>query len=326
MLKPRLVICSILMSLLAFCAQAAYANKDVQSGNSKPYGICAGTNFDSQMLDEIGSTHIGWLRKGLSWNRIERTQGHYDWSEYDAFVKEAKSHGYKVMAILLGTAPWAVRDKSLANTKGAHKQVPDPEAWDQFVRAAVTHYHGLVDAWEVGNEPNGPDFFLGSLDDYRDVVLEGACKVIRQIEPKALIVGPALATSKASRRGTMPQLFAPILAHDGAHSVDAFSIHVYGTPMEIMSAGEEARRILQKAGLGNKPLWLTEFGWNTNNISEEAQKEKMQKFLALNQQLHVYDQFFYYRLMDGGSTLTGNPDKHGILRSDHSQKPIVSVF
>jgi hypothetical protein len=313
---------------LLVCSSASLAGgQNKGAALDKPYGVCAGRNFDPAMLDKLKSTHIGWLRRGLGWDRVERVKGQYDWTEYDQFVDQAKAHGFKVMAILLDTAPWATRDKSLANTKQAHKQVPDPKSWNEFVTAAVKHYRGRVDAWEIGNEPNGPSFFEGTLDDFRDVMLNGATAVIQKNDSTTPMVGPAFAASKSFRNGKMSELFAPVLAKNAASPLSAISIHVYGTPAEIIGAGLEARAIMKKAGLGDKQLWLTEFGWNTNNVSEQAQKDKMVAFLNLNSQQHVFDKFFYYRLTDGGKTLTGSrPDMFGILRKDYSAKPILSAM
>jgi len=336
MTKLSIKVAILLTALVLACPITVVASKkaattkekfrDCACQNEKTYGIGAGTNFSPRALDAIRSSKIDWLRKELIWSKVEKQPGQYDWTDFDAFVDAAKSRGYKVMAVLIDTPSWAVRDKTLANSPDAHKQIPTPEYWRRFVTAAVTHYRNRVDAWEVGNKPNVPFFFSGSLDDYREVILKEASSAIQKIDGKAIIVAPGLTTRKAADAATLAELFEPVFAKGGAKATDVVSIHVYGTPKEIISAGAQAREFMRSAGIGDKKLWLTEFGWNTSNITEQVQKNNMLKLQALNQQQGAFQKMFYCRLIDGGKTMTGNPDKHGILREDLSPKPIKSAF
>lgn len=88
-----------------------------------------------------------WVRAFLWWKRIQRSDGTYDWEDFDRAYNEALRVGLKPQLVLCGCG-----------------NPPNAEAewrlWDEFVRRAVARYpRAMFEAW---NEPNlGAPFWGG---------------------------------------------------------------------------------------------------------------------------------------------------------------------
>lgn len=134
--------------------------------------------------------------------------------------------------------------------------------------------HG-VDAIEIHNEPNlalewprGPNAW-----EYTQM-LRVAYGIIKDIAPDVIVVSGGLApTLTTPDRGAINDLdFAREMLENGAADYfDAFGYHPYGfnQPPEadpytnelVFRRTERIREVLVAAGAGDKPIWLTEFGW-----------------------------------------------------------------
>src|SRR5215213_2052600 len=73
----------------------------------------------------------------------------YNWSGYDALLKNLKRHGMKLQMALTGEAPaWAT-----GNHRIGHENVK-AKPFKAFARAAAKHFKGKVDRYSIWNEPN----------------------------------------------------------------------------------------------------------------------------------------------------------------------------
>jgi hypothetical protein len=82
------------------------------------------------------------------------------------------------------------------------------------------------------------------------------------------------------------------------------------------------RQVMQWTGTEDKPLWLTETGWNTADISEEAQATYYEQVLDGVDAYEWLDKVFFYQLVDEPDS----PDQWGILRVDLSPKLAYEAY
>jgi hypothetical protein len=82
------------------------------------------------------------------------------------------------------------------------------------------------------------------------------------------------------------------------------------------------RQVMQWTGTEDKPLWLTETGWNTADISEEAQATYYEQMLDGMDAYEWLDKVFFYQLVDEPDS----PDQWGILRVDLSPKLAYEAY
>jgi Glycosyl hydrolase catalytic core len=130
--------------------------------------------------------------------------------------------------------------------------------WRAYVTAVVTHCKGRVAAYEIWNEPNNKGFWTGTTQAMVSLTRE-ASTIIHRIDPQALVVSPA-ATDKASGVSWLSQF----LADGGAQYVDVIGFHFYVAPQPpeaMLPVIQDVRNSMKQAGIGDKPIWNTETGW-----------------------------------------------------------------
>src|SRR5689334_10422026 len=83
------------------------------SAAARPPERFAGVNYafypsvstaDARLMARGG---VGTARFGLEWFRVQRSEGPYDWSDYDETIGNLASHGIDPVPVLFGTPYWA---------------------------------------------------------------------------------------------------------------------------------------------------------------------------------------------------------------------------
>jgi len=60
--------------------------------------------YRQQQFSMESAAGVGIVRQPFEWARVERTPGHYDFSDYDAFVADAATAGVAVLPVQIGRA------------------------------------------------------------------------------------------------------------------------------------------------------------------------------------------------------------------------------
>ena len=221
------------------------------ASDASPFGINLGQAYDPTfgpaVLNRATSAGMGWVRIDVSWNAIQQTQsGGYDWSQVDSTVSYAHARGISVLGVLAYTPSWANGD----TTSATHTIPPtDMAAWQAFVTAAANRYAGRVQAWNVWNEPNCPEFFKtrSNYADYDSLVALAA-------GPIHAAGGLVVAGDPAMGCGDVkPWLSARVAANGSV--IDALAVHGYNEAGNLVAEMEAIH-----AAIPSKPLWLTESG------------------------------------------------------------------
>jgi hypothetical protein len=187
---------------------------------------------------------------------------------YDDRVRLARSRGIMVLGMLDGAPPWAstVPERVMTDTYRRRYFVPnDIDQWRSYVRTVVGHYRGLIDDWEVWNEPWASDFFLKVVDgrtvqgvpeDYVPL-LKAAYEEAHAANPDARVVGID---------SSPPEWTEGCLKAGAGSFMDAFSLHQYTRSLAGRESGALAalvavhRKLLVQYGLPDTPVWDTEGG------------------------------------------------------------------
>jgi len=251
----------------------------------------------------------------------------------------------------------------------------DPKPFGNFVANMIDRYGGLITAVEVWNEPNLAVENGGRIDDeavghYAEMLME-AYRRIKEKRPYTYVVAAApsstgvndvnlamddekfLRTLYAYRGGAVKNFFDAQGIHPGAaaNPPDTLWPDKPGNPIgwndhpsHYFRHVENVRTIMVEAGLADKQIWLTEFGWATANntpgyeYGNEVSLEEQAQFTIDAQQM-VYEK---YRDETGRSWIgvmflwnlnfailwgiEGNPNHeqaaYGILNPDWSPRPV----
>jgi len=284
------------------------------------YGINAHL-AENTVLKKIKDADIGWIRIDIPWKNIERQRGVFNYTNIDRVVNYAHNNNLSILGILAYTPDWA-------NNKGENHPPNNVNDWKRFVNRTVKRYKLKIKHWNIWNEPNLNDFFVGSPNEYVNYILQPAVQTIRSIDSSAKIVGPEVSylTSPKSRwdkylRGVLNQ---------GKQYIDIISIHVYdGNGAEAImrkieqgdSVYDSVIKVISANGCGGKPLWLTETGWSTASISESKQAEHYLELLKKILNSSYVDKVFFYDIID-----VRNQSYFGILKTNENPKKAYYTY
>lgn len=221
-----------------------------------PYGVCAhlggGQEFaaheqELQLMEEAG---IRWARADFTWGYFERTQGQWKFDNYDAIVAAAKRHNVTLLPILCYNVDWAFP---------AHEHL---EQWCNYVRTVAARYQKDLPYWEVWNEPN-IEFWKPKPDPAQyAALLKATYAAIKEVNPDLQVVYGGTA-------GVPLEFIRKTFELGALQACDVLAIHPYNYPTAPEQAGNivknipAVRKLMEEFG-GEKPLWITEFGWPTH--------------------------------------------------------------
>jgi hypothetical protein len=221
---------------------------------------------------------------GAQWAEINPAPGQYDWSGLDARVAAAEARGADVLYTLGGRTPrWASSRPDVPTPYGPGGcAVPSTAAlWQNWVREIATRYRGRIRYWEVWNEPDLDIFYCSPAIDLIEMA-RLAREVLRQVDPQALLVSPAM--SGFDGAGGL----AHFLAGGGAAHIDIVAHHFYvDAPEDVWQKVRELELLLSRLGLQGLPVWNTEQGWidldgPVNMLGEPLASAYVARSLLLN--------------------------------------------
>jgi hypothetical protein len=202
------------------------------------------------------------LRLVISRERVQKGRGAYDFSTFDNIVNRARQ---------LGIHPQIVLD----NLEGfSHHGMGDPGKYEQFVKAAATHFKGRVGTYSLINEPD----MKMSPHKYRELFVRGQ-KALSGVDNGARVLfgefspngGLDYARKVIGKRGLTASGFA-IHPYQGN---DPLAPPAAGSPTwGIGRAGTMQKQLAHmnlKTRAGKTPgLYFTEFGYTTDTPNAAA--------------------------------------------------------
>ncbi|MDD3155830.1 MAG: cellulase family glycosylhydrolase, partial [Victivallaceae bacterium] len=201
-----------------------------------------------RQLDILKNNGAVLVRFSLLWYQVEAVRGKYDFSRLDAILDSAKKANIEVLLIFDGPFPaWIKR--------------PVADHLEDFLaltKATVSHAKGRIRFYEVMNEPNRRTHWNGIPDPERyAVVLQQAYKLIKAIDPNAMVVHGGLA------RVPIAFLERELKAGMG-DAFDLVNVHPYCTQdfpeRELPVRMAQLDALLKRYGVDKKPRWATEMG------------------------------------------------------------------
>jgi hypothetical protein len=213
---------------------------------------------DFEMLDELG---IAWQRRTCRWSSLEPQQGEWNFSGWDAYVRDSKAAGKKILAILGYDTDW------LHGKPNAPRRINSDELplYLNFVETVVSRYKGEIDAYEIWNEPNMMSW-KGTKDEFFEMTRAAAIKV-REIDPNAIILAGSFWRTPKS---WIKKMFkSGILEY-----VDAVSFHPYAVnPGGAVKLFDKLEALLTEGNFKGD-IWVTEVGYPTGGWYPTAVREK----------------------------------------------------
>jgi hypothetical protein len=269
-----------LLCALAACvaASSAHASNRIQYGIQDDAWLEFGPGTLEQRVATFDRLGVPLVRFTVHWNQIARRRPKqptspqdraYDWRRPDRVLRALRRHGLTPVLTLVGTPAWA------NGGRGPMFAPPHPRDFRRFATAASRRYR-WVRYWVIWNEPNKPLWLKPTRPAiYVQHLLNPGYEGIHAVLPRAR-VGGGVTAPRAGLGGVSPVLWVHGMAL--AHAkLDAYAHHPYPSSPAETPSGHGCRfcpsitmatlpklLILVKRYFGLKPIWLTEYGYQTN--------------------------------------------------------------
>ena len=119
------------------------------------------TNRHLTMAKAVG---VNWVRlhdagtEYIGWSFLEPQQGR--WQFRDADLQRYRDHHLKILGLLSTTPGWASNlGKPATGYADRYLEPLSMDDWANAVRTIVSHHRGLIDSYEIWNEPWGSTFW-----------------------------------------------------------------------------------------------------------------------------------------------------------------------
>jgi hypothetical protein len=282
-LSMRRTGCWVTLFVLLLAAAACVAAGSVQASKEIQFGIQddawleSGPGTLDQRLTTFKRLGVPLVRFTLRWNDVARRRPKnptsprdraYNWNRPDRVLLGLRRYGLTPVLTIVGTPGWANGRRSPAYAP------PRASDFRSFATAAAKRYP-WVKYWLIWNEPNKRLWLRPTKAKiYVQHLLNPGYEGIHAVLPDAR-VGGGVTAPRGGLGGVPPTTWIRGMA--AAHAkLDAYAHHPYpSTPAETPTSGgcigcpsitmATIRKllVLVKGSFGQKPIWLTEYGYQS---------------------------------------------------------------
>jgi hypothetical protein len=258
-------------------ASAAHASRGVRYGIQDDAWLEFGPGTLNQRLATFKRLGVPLVRFTLHWNEIATRRPNdatsprdpaYDWHRPDRVLHGLRRYGLTPVLTLVGTPAWA------NSGRAPNFAPPHPRDFRRFATAAAKRYP-WIRYWLIWNEPNKRLWLRPTKAAiYVQHLLNPGYEAIHAVLRHAQ-VGGGVTAPRGGLGGVAPVVWLRGMA--AAHAkLDAYAHHPYPSrPGETPSSGGckncpsitmatvPKLLILVRRSFGPKPVWLTEYGYQT---------------------------------------------------------------
>ncbi len=250
--------------------------RNYTAGYVLPFGVTmyGGVN-DANGLEQMATARSARVTAWLHWWTIEKNAPvggvhTYDWSSFDADVKNARSKGMQMFVLASDNPPWAA-----ATLDGP---VTDTQSLVDFVGAAAGRYPDITD-WSFYPEPDNKYRFGNRPAAYADM-LAAVSPAVHAANPKARVINGGLAYDGFT--WGFVQSFLPGVLDALSHKpggirayLDAVAFHHYNLLWpNIADKARVIRDVMAQYGVGDLPLLVPEFGVPSFNTADQPNQAR----------------------------------------------------
>ena len=328
------------------------------------YGVCAhmfDVDLDSVMVATQGMGFT-WVKQQIEWALFEPSRGQIQWAALDSIVDAATRHGVHVLFSVVKAPDWARPADSDFTVDGPPA---DPADYASFVGELAARYRGRVAAYEVWNEQNlwyewggrGKLSAAGYV-----ALLQAAYSAIKAADPSAVVVSGGLTPTGVNDGYVafddvhyLAQMYAAgadayfdvLGAHPSGYNNPPGDTPEYNSTDTTEFKGhwsfyfrrfEQLHDVMALNGQGSKPIWLTEFGWSSQQVppagyeyaaenSEEEQASYLRTAIEYARRLPYVGVVFVWNL--NYASITGPQDEKAgfsLIRYDGSLRPAYAAL
>ncbi len=254
-----LLTASLFTLILAGCGGRGIPAPQTLRSAAKIYiGNTYGLHIQYPVLDWPAQP-VGYWRlwdTNVNWANVEPVPGVFNFGLLDLYVDLAARHGTQIIYVLGNTPTWAAQDPTQTGSELTPGGISPPahiEDWQNFVATIAARYRNRIQAYEVWNEANLPQYWAGSMDQMLQLS-KVAYTTIKQVDPDALVLAPSVVEHGGLSWANN------YLSNGGAAYTDVVPFHLYDADPPEQAVGFY-QQVLALGQSFNKPVWDTEVGY-----------------------------------------------------------------
>jgi hypothetical protein len=207
------------------------------------------------MFKEARAMGASTIRLDISIGNVFPTAGGPpDWHWLDECMLLARRYHLRVLANLHGT-PYYLTSPSC---RDYHCAPNDPAGWAALAGAIAAHTRGVIDYFEIINEPDGTWSFRGKPQQYA-AIIAASYTAIHHANPNARVVlGGLMHTTPAATAWINSVLATP--GANAIHRFDIANVHIRSRAASAGAIVSSWRRYFSSKGFRG-PLWITEMSY-----------------------------------------------------------------
>jgi len=349
------------LALVGACLTIALNAAVVARAETPPGNLQIGVNLHplnfpaAPVLDQSVALGVSLVRIDIHWSWLAWAgPDPVNWDaarthDLDLFLDAAAQRGIQIVATVLDTPCWAssMPGKECSTATGRDQALSyaptDPQDFATFMRDLVRFAHGRIQTWEVWNEPNVSHFWHHPDPAAYTRLLQAAYPAIKAGDPHALVLAGALAAVDTSEpEYDTVGFLRGMYAAGAAPYFDALSYHPYTNgnapdwfdarrPMHsFVQSVPMIRQVMTREFGDQRPIWLTESGWTTVDVSrcatcdagtprtsEERQAAYLLETVRITRGWNYVAALLWYELVDESTPDSADWEGHfGLVRRD----------
>ena len=179
-----------------------------------------------------------------------------NWTQTDQYAALANRYRVKILANLYAT-PWFIADCPAGTPRADAYRCPpsDQPRYKEMVAEVAARYGGVIDVFEIINEPDNARYFYGNAQQYARTLAAAADGIHGANPPARVAIGGVARISDT-------KFTDAVLAADPSlpAKIDISTIHLRTSARGTAVLVDRWRKYFSAHGM-NGPLWLTEFGY-----------------------------------------------------------------
>lgn len=258
----------LLLVLVLGCIHSAFADQKVNlfTGNSKlsdAYGICSHIsrvavdwNYRDKDLDCMNQLGISYVRTDLDWNALKPSNKATPvyLSRLGLMMNSANVHKVKVLPIIYGL-----------NYTNTLSHMSD---WQNYLVTLLRTYHTQIPVWEFWNEMNLKGSWLETPS------AQNYCNLLKIVYQKVKSVDANDKVALGGIAGFDKAYLQNLFAAGAGNYFDIMNIHLYTgaeAPETMLPIFHNLKQLMDQYHV-QKPVWLTETGYNTADAQDDYSK------------------------------------------------------
>lgn len=216
-----------------------------------------------------------------TWFDLEPEKGKWNFQKLDRYVELARLNGVDV-SLPLGMTPTWASDRPMENSSYGPGHASEPANmgdWRNYVHTVARRYKGRIRYYEIWNEPNNQGFFTGDMAKIVELT-RIASEELKSVDSGIQIVSPGIGDI-----GKRMQWLDDFLRLGGGQFVDIIGYHFYvprTNPEAMLELVRDARQVMRKYHVDDKPLWNTEAGWLIANEDGTPEDPAIKTWIKLD--------------------------------------------